>query len=332
MAELADVELDKRLSELERDLGPTLRAAYRGHPIRPGFTAQARAGVFTADSATKNRPWPALRVIHGRLWAALAAMLVGVLVVAGAVFANQPQPVSADILEKLEAEAYGAMVESEGPCPGPGAPQAAGGTLVVQSAGMGAGQGGPVTVTSTSANDLSERLAKELGVSGDRVRQAMLATVRTDMAAAPPEPMSAIAQQLGKTTAEVCAAFFDPHAAGDVGLVASVSSTKVSGGRPGPHTQAVFTIGGKAIDLNSTSASELSGPAQRLGVSPESMLAAVRAAVPSTPPPPPPGEDEIISRLANNLGMSQDKVRAAIKQVEGNGPFYFVVPLPALGR
>jgi hypothetical protein len=30
--------------------------------------------------------------------------------------------------------------------------------------------------------------------------------------------------------------------------------------------------------------------------------------------------------------MSQDKVRSAIKQVQGNGPFFFVVPLPGLSR
>jgi len=94
----------------------------------------------------------------------------------------------------------------------------------------------------------------------------------------------------------------------------------------------VLNLGGKPIDLNSASPNELSDPAQRLSVSPERLLAAVRASVPSTPPPPPPSEDEIIKRLASNLSMSQDQVRAAIKQVEGNSPFYFVVPLPGLGR
>jgi hypothetical protein len=330
MAELTDVELDERLSELEQDLGPTLRAAYRGSAIRAVFTAQARASVFSTESATGRRR-PALRIVHLRSWAALAAMLVGILVVAGAVLANQPQPVSAAaVLEQLEAEAYGAMVQGEGPCPGPGATGAAGGSLVIQTGGPGVGDSGPVTVSNTNANELSERLAKALGVSGDRVRQAMIATVRGDLAAAP-EPMSTIAQQLGKTPAEVCAAFFDGQVAGEVGLVVSSTSTTQGTGRPGPHTEARFNVGGKAIDLNSATADELSGPAHRLGVSPESLLAAVRAAVPSTPPPP-PGEAEIISRLASNLGMSEDKVRAAIKQVEGNGPFYFVVPLPSLGR
>jgi hypothetical protein len=43
--------------------------------------------------------------------------------------------------------------------------------------------------------------------------------------------------------------------------------------------------------------------------------------------------DEIIRRLAQHLGMSEDKVRAAITQVEGNGSaFYFAVPLPKFGR
>src|SRR5262245_50827390 len=238
MAEPVNVELDERLSELERDLGPTLRAAYRG-TLRPGFTAQARARVFTTESATSRRR-PALRIVHLRGWAALAAMLVGGVVVAGAMFANQPQTASAaDVLERLEAEAigaYGASVEGTGPCPGPGAPAAAAGSLVIQSAGPGAAANGPVTVSSTSGDDLSERLAKELGVSGDRVRQAMLVTVRGDLAAVPPDPISTIAQQLRKTPAEVCTAFFDQQAGAGGGLGVS-GTTTVSTGRPGPQTE-----------------------------------------------------------------------------------------------
>ena len=326
MPELTDVELDARLSELERDLGPTLRAAYRGRVIRAGFAAQVRARVFTTGSAA-SRPRSARHIVHLRGWSALAATLVGVVVVAGAVFVNRPQPVSAaDVLDQLEAEAVGAMVDADGPCPGPGAPHAASGTLVIESGGPGAGP-----VTASNANNLSERLARALGVSGDRVRQAMLATVHADLASMPPEPMASIAQQLGKTPAEVCAAFFDPQQAADHHIV-SRSTTEASPGHPAPHAETVLNLGGKPIDLNSASPDELSGPAQRLGVSPERLLAAVRASVPSTPPPPPPSEDEIIKRLASNLSMSQDQVRAAIKQVEGNSPFYFVVPLPGLGR
>jgi hypothetical protein len=255
---------------------------------------------------------------------------------AGAVFANRAQPVSAsDVLDQLQAEAYGAI--ANGPCPGPDAPHATGGALVIEwrASATRVGQGaspdaGPVTAT--NATDLSERLARALGVSGERVRQAMVATVRAGLPALPQEPIASIAQQLGKTPVEVCAAFLDPQSSAGDHLFVSELTAKVTSDRPAPHSEAVFGLGGKAIDLNSASADELSGPASRLGVSPERLLGALRAATPSTPPPPPPSEDEIITGLAGNLGMSQDQVRAAIKQVGGNGPFYFVVPLPGMGR
>jgi hypothetical protein len=201
---------------------------------------------------------------------------------------------------------------------------------MIQSGGPAAE---PVTVSNSgNPNELSERLAKALGVSGERVRQAMVATVQADLVGTPPEPVSTIAQQLGKSPAEVCAALFDPRSAKDDRLIVSASTTKSGGGPPGSNTEAVFNVGGKAIKLNSATADDVSGPAQRLGVRPERLLAAMRATLPSTPPPPPPGEDEIIKRLASNLGLSQEQVRAAIKQVQGNGPFFFVVPLSGLGR
>jgi hypothetical protein len=327
MPELTDAELDERLSELERDLGPTLRAAYRRRAMRAGFAAQVRATMVQNDSVTRRRP--ALRVIHQRVWATLAATLVGVVIVGSAAFINRPQPVSAaDVLDQLQAEAFGVAADAPGPCPGPGAAGSASGTLMVQSGGPGTG---PVTVSGPSnANELSERLAKALGVSGERVREAMLATVRADMARVPPEPMTSIAQQLGKTPAEVCAAFFDSHAPGDFAI--GTTTSMASPGRPGPQSEAVLSLGGDVINVNSATADQLREPAQRLGVSPERLLAAVRAALPSTPPPPAPNADDVIKRLASNLGMSEDKVRAAIKQVQGKGPFYFAVPLPVLGR
>jgi transcription initiation factor TFIIIB Brf1 subunit/transcription initiation factor TFIIB len=43
-------------------------------------------------------------------------------------------------------------------------------------------------------------------------------------------------------------------------------------------------------------------------------------------PARPPNPDELINRFAQNLGVSPDKVRAAITQVEGPNRLYFVVP------
>jgi hypothetical protein len=104
----------------------------------------------------------------------------------------------------------------------------------------------------------------------------MVATVQADMAAAPPEPISTIAQQLGKSPAEVCAALFDPQSANDDRLIVSASTTKSGGGRPGSQTEAVFNVGGKAINLSSAGADDLSGRAQLLGVNPELLLTALR--------------------------------------------------------
>jgi hypothetical protein len=324
MTELTDVELERGLSELERDLCPTLRAIYRNDTMRAGFAAQVRATTRgNGYAATRSRP--ALRILHVHGWSALAATLVGVLVVAGVVLTNQARPVSAaDVLDQLQVEAVGAWGEAIGQCPGPGAAHAAGGTLVVGAGGPGSGP-----VTSSSPTEMSERLAKALGVSGDRLRQAMIATLQADVAGLPPEPMTAIAQQLGKTPAEVCAAFFDPQAGGSPQFGVSGSALRVADGRP--STVASVSLGGRPINLSSANAEEVREPAQRLGVSPERLLAAIEASIPSTPPPP-LSEDELIQRLASNLGMSQDQVRTAIRQVQGSGPIQFVVPLPGLGR
>jgi hypothetical protein len=121
MTELTDVELERGLSELERDLGPTLRAIYRNDTMRAGFAAQVRATTRgNGYAATRSRP--ALRILHVHGWSALAATLVGVLVVAGVVLTNQARPVSAaDVLDQLQVEAVGAWGEAIGQCPGPGA-------------------------------------------------------------------------------------------------------------------------------------------------------------------------------------------------------------------
>jgi hypothetical protein len=320
MPEPTDVELDEQLLELERDVGPAVRAAYRRGAIRPGFAAQVRAGVLSAGAAA-HHPRP-LRIAHSRGRAALAAGLVGMLVVSGAVFANQPRRVSAAaVLEQLHAEAFEAIVQTDGPCPPSGAAHATGDALAFTPDGAGPGS---LSITPSSGNVVSERLARAVGVSGDRVRQAMLATILPDFEAVPPEPIAAIARQLGKSPAEVCAAFGPPPSSADH------ATTRV-GGRSGRHTEVALALGGTVIHLNSARADELSDAAQRLGVSPEQLLAAVRAAVPPALPPP-PNEDELIRRLASNLGMDQAQVRSAIKQLQSTGHAVFEVPLPALGR
>lgn len=90
---------------------------------------------------------------------------------------------------------------------------------------------------------------------------------------------------------------------------------------------------GAAGGLQYLRRSMISAPAQKLGVSPERLLAAVKAAA----PPPlalevPPSPDELVNRFAQNLGMSPEKVRAAIRQVEEPNRFYFVLPLRGSGQ
>jgi hypothetical protein len=335
MSDLTDVELDERLSELERDLGPALQAAYRSGAIGADSAARIRTRAFSSGAAPRpSRPW--LRVVGHRAWTALAATLVGVVVVGGAVFANRPQPVSAaNVLDQLQAEAYGVMQDGGGPCPRPGDARTGVGAVMIQAPAPGSGKAagpGAGPVTAANANELSDKLASALGISGDRVRQAMVATVRADMGPMPPDPMASIARQLGKTPEEVCAAFFDPaQSGGDQQIVRETATSAGSGGQD-PRTEAELRVAGKVIDLNNPTPEQLNAPAQRLSVTPEQLRAAIRASLPSTPPPPPPSEDQIIARLASNLGISEDKVRAAIMQVEGSGPFYFVVPLPGLSH
>ena len=296
---------------------------------------------------------PHLRVLKSgvRAWAAgVAAVLVVGLGVGGAVFANQAQTASAaETLYQLQVEAA-----TSSPGPGPCAPAAPAklpsgvGTIAFGSGSGAAGPGtsaagpetisvgGPETISSSDASQLSDKLAQALGVSGDRVREAIRQTLAPELPSGPPpDPLAAIARQLGVSTEQVCAAFSKPNAAG-VGVMVSGSVAEgkhVTTGGPGSPS-VVFNINGTAINLDTETADQLSEPAQKLGVSPERLLAAIKASTPAPPPlpPTPPNPDDIINRLAKNLGMSPDKVRAAITQVEGPNRFFFVVPLPDFGH
>jgi hypothetical protein len=263
---------------------------------------------------------------------AAAAVVVLGLSVSVALFANQPPSASAaEVLTQVEAEAVSVSGTSSATCQPPdGATQSSGGIIAI---GSGPGQpGGPSgPISSANANQLSDKLAQALGVSGDQVRQAMRQTLSSEIPTnLPPDPMASIAQQLGVPAEQVCAAFLNPQSPGLV-ISGSVPDGKyvTSGGKT--DRGVVVGINGTPINLNTVTADQLSGPAQKLGVTPDRLLAAVKASIPS-PPPAPPSEDEIISRFAQNLGMSQDKVRAAITQVEGPNQFYFVVPIPRLGH
>ena len=319
LPDISNRELDERLTELERELGPRLRTVYRGMPVRAGFVHEL------GNSLVAEKPRPALRIVSRTAWAAIAATVVGAMVVGVALFAYQPQTVNAsDVLGELQNEAISVQGFAPGPGCGPaGAQKATGGGVIAVQTGIASEPSGPVTVS--NASDLSDRLGAALGVSGDRVREAMLATMKSTMPPMPADPMELIAKQLGVSTEQVCTAFASSSAtSGDVGF-------SVSAGKPGQDNGPVTAIGlngRSAINLDTVTADDLKEPAAKLGVSPERLVAAVKAAAPSTPPAAPPSPDALIRSLAQNLGMSEDKVRAAITQVEGKNGFYFAVPLP----
>lgn len=320
LPDLSTRELDERLTELERELGPRLRSVYRGMPLRAGFARELGNSLIAA------KPPPALRIVSRTAWAALAATVVGAMVVGVAVFAYQPQTVNAsDVLGELQNEAIGLQAFAPGPgCGAAGAQKTTGGAVIAVQTGSASEPSGPVTVS--NASDLSDRLGAALGVSGDRVREAMLATMKTSMPPMPADPMELIAKQLGVSTEQVCTAFASSgEPSPNVGFT-------VSAGKPGQDANGPVTamgVNGKsAINLDTVTADDLKEPAAKLGVSPERLVDAVKAAAPQKPLPAPPNPDELIHSLAQNLGMSEDKVRTAITQVEGKNGFYFAVPLP----
>jgi hypothetical protein len=195
---------------------------------------------------------------------------------------------------------------------------------------------------------VSDRLAKALGVSGERVRDAMVATMRAELPGSlPPDPLAGIAKQLGMSREQVCMAFAE---SGSPDLVITTGST--GNGESGAHQRMMLNLNGApdgkasppepglhidrfeegkctqfcaqdGLDLGTASTDQLSAAAKRLGVSPEKLQSAVRASLPTTTPPPPPSPDEIVRKFAHNLNLSEDKVRAAFTQVEGPGIFYF---------
>jgi hypothetical protein len=324
MPQHSDVQTDQRLAELERDLGPALRVAYGGYPLRAGFRSELRQELNTMLSSPK--PHPSLRALGQRGWAALAAVLVIGMASSVALFANRPQPASAaEVLDKVQAEAISASTVAAvdaASCSPPSEMATTGGMVFA----TGPADGGPVEMQPGTATQLSDRLAQALGVTGDKFRQAMLQAIAADLPPSlPPDPFAAIGQHLGVSRQQVCAAFVGTQTPSQ-GLTVS----HAAGGDRAPRHNQVLNLNGIELDPDHIDPGQLSAPAQRLGVSPERLAAAVRDALPppAIAPPTPASKDEIISRLARNLGTSEDRVRTAITQVEGPNHFYFAVPLP----
>jgi len=176
-----------------------------------------------------------------------------------------------------------------------------GGQAGVRTFGPGPGGTGSLTAPGPGSSavgnlgnptELSNRLGQSLGLSGDRVREAMRQTLGT--LPTPVDPFSRIATQLGMTADQVRDAFSDASCPGQ------------------------FTIALRPA------ASDVTQQAQRLGVSADRLAAAMAAAA----PPPPPSFDDTINRLAENLGVTSDRLRAALAQVEGPNRLFLTVPAP----
>jgi hypothetical protein len=329
------VDFDE-LEMLEAELGPTLRASLHGDAPRPGFAEELRRQLNALPLEPARRR-ARLTLVGRRVWAGLAAIVVIGVASSVAVMASRPQPASAaEVMSQVQAEAVMMMTTGDGPCGGSTGAGGVGLAITHAPGGgpVGGGAPGPVSIQSSSAGsptELSDRLAAALGVSGDKVRQAMIDTVKAQMPASlPPDPVADIANQLGLPYPQVCSAFFDPQN-GIGGFVVRYGSGPADGAnvkRSDELRLNASTNGQQPIDLNTATPEQLAGAAKALGVTPERLAAAVKATLskPMPAPPTPPGEDEIITRFAQNLGMSTDKVKAAITQVEGPNQFYFAVP------
>jgi hypothetical protein len=328
------VDFDE-LEMLEAELGPTLRATLRGDAPRPDFAEDLRRQLNALPREPARRR-ARLTLVGRRVWAGLAAIVVIGVASSVALMASRPQPASAEeVMSQVQAEAVTMMTTGDGPCGG-GAPGPGGaGLAITHATGGGPGGPGPVSIqgsTAGSPTDLSDRLAKALGVSSDKVVQAMIDTMKAQMPASlPPDPVSGMAEQLGLPREQVCSAFFDPQN-GIGGFVVRYGSGPA--GAPNVNRSDELRLNGgpggqQPIDLNTATPEQLAGAAKALGVTPERLAAAVKATLskPMPTPPAPPNEDEIITRFAQNLGMSTDKVKAAITQVEGPNQFYFAVPV-----
>jgi hypothetical protein len=321
----SDREYDARLEELERELEPALRSIWHSPTPRPGFADQLRRQLG-ADAATSTSISPRLAFLgRQRAWGALAALVAGGVLVSVGVLFYQPQPASAEaVLGQLQSEAANSVALSgAGGCPPPGGAvqRATTGMLVI---GAGVGKSGPVSIS--SASDLSDKLAGALGVSGDQVRQAMLETMRslTPATSPPPDPMSAIARNLGVSQEQVCSAFFSDGAQTTIMIGRPDGNAGFSAPPGGPDI-------GHALNLTTATPDQLAPIAAKLGVSSDKLQAAIRSAVAETASahlPAPPSQEQIVSTFAHNLGIDEGRVRTAINQVEGNNVFYFAVPLP----
>jgi hypothetical protein len=172
-----------------------------------------------------------------------------------------------------------------------------------------------------SYTESTDRLAQSLGVSGDRLRQALEQSVPR-----PPAPLSIddlanrIAQGLNVSADRVKQAFTPESGCGFVIPLDDALLPPAGVTLRGPDGNPLPPPGQGATE-------RLNRIAQQLGVSPDRLRGVLRQVMP-TPPADPPRIDDVINRLAQNLGVSPDRVRAAFTQTGPNGMQGFGIPVP----
>jgi len=179
----------------------------------------------------------------------------------------------------------------------------------------------PLPNAGLSYTESTDRLAQSLGVTGDRLRQALEQSVPR-----PPPPPSIddlanrIAQGLNVSADRVKQAFTPESGCGFVIPLDDALLPPAGGAPRGPD--------GNPLPRPGQAGSErLNRIAQQLGVSPDRLRTVLRQVVP-TPPADAPRMDEVLNRLAQNLGVSPDRVRAAFTQTGPNGMQGFEIPVP----
>ncbi len=302
---------------------------------------------LAAEPATdRHDPWPAIRARLPRrhpprsaglrsvprlAWGAAAAAVV-IVAIGGAAVLDAARPKSAtaaEILDRMQYEAQGS----------------------VMMASDSAADCEPIV----NPTELTDRVGQILGVSGDRVREAM--RIQTIQVAPPPGASGGPGAGFG--IEPIAVSIGGPAAAGaapqaGVPVPAGVA-LEGRGPLPDPMARLSERLGVSREQIHqafadpacparimipfpgSSSDAQYQRAAQRLGITAQQLADAGRATAPLAPPGVPGTErapvspDQLIQRIATELGVTPEQFRAALAQAGGSagsrGPDFFL-PLP----
>ena len=169
--------------------------------------------------------------------------------------------------------------------------------------------GQPLPSPDVGYAEMTDRLARRLGLGGDRVREALRQHVTPSQVPSIDDVVNRLAQNLGVSSDRVRQAFTLPSGCGFA-----------------------IPLGDAPVGTFPTAPSQGAGPqldriAQTLGVSADRLRTVLRQTVPA---PPPPALDDVVNRLAQSLGVSPDRLRQALREnlPAGIAPYGDSVALP----